>query len=644
MSEFRPANQTNKSRDLTIASKNRWPEPTLPLLTVEISLPQIDSYGQGATQTGQILRKQAENIIRDKVTRPPENLESLSIEQIRHVFHELQVHQIELEMQNEELRRTQDELEVTMARYFDLYDLAPVGYCTISESGLILEANLTAAHLLGVVRSRLISQPISRFILKEDQDYYYLFSKKIIESTSELRSDSGQTNPEQAGELQECDLRMVKNDGVAFWIHLQATVTEDAGYAPVYRVILSDISQRKETEAQRIKLEDQNRQIQKTESLERMAGAIAHLFNNQLCVVMGNLEMTLNDMVDDTVARQNLVNAMRAARRSSEISGLLLTYLGQSNGKLEPLDLSVTCRHYLAKLQATMPGGIVIEAEFPSPGPVVYANANQIQQILMHLITNGWEAIGKHAGRVTVATRSLPASDIPKAHFSHTDWQGSTVGYGLLEVTDTGCGMTEKEIGKIFDPFFSTKFTGRGLGLAAVTGLVKAWGGTIGVQSEIGRGSTFQIFLPLVADAVPREIEMWPEPLKFETGDAVMLVEDEDMVRTTVEAMLKHLGFTVFATADGNEAIALFRKHQKTIQCLVIDLSMPGMDGWETLAALRRIQPEIPAILSSGYDELQAMSGDYAEIPQAFLHKPYEIDDLRKVLGKVLGGRNGKET
>ncbi|RPH42444.1 MAG: response regulator, partial [Desulfobulbaceae bacterium] len=399
----------------------------------------------------------------------------------------------------------------------------------------------------------------------------------------------------------------------------------------------------KDAEAQRTKLEDQKRQIQKSESLERMAAAIAHLFNNQLCVVLGNLEMTLNDMTENTVARQNLVNAMRAARRSSEISGLMLTYLGQNNSKLEPLDLSVTCRHYLAKLQATMPGGIVIETELPFPGPVVHANASQIQQILMHLITNGWEAIGKHAGRVTVATRSLAVSDIPKAHSCHTDWQGSAESYGLLEVTDTGCGMTEKEMGKIFDPFFSTKFTGRGLGLAVVTGLVKAWGGTVVVQSEIGKGSTFQIFLPLVADVIPRGIEMLPEALKFKTGDAVLLVEDEAMVRTTTEAMLKRLGFTVFVTADGNEAITLFREHQHVIQCLVIDLSMPGMDGWETLAALRRIQPGIPAILSSGYDELQAMSGDYAEIPQAFLHKPYDIDNLRNVLGKVLGGRNGKE-
>ena len=509
-----------------MTSKNRWPESAFSPLPGMITPPHIAQSRRGARLADLALRKRAERIFRDKTVNTPENLENLSREQIRHTFHELQVHRIELEMQNEELHRIHDELEVATARYFDLYDLAPIGYCTISETGLILEANLAAARLLGADRGGLIRQPLSRFILKEDQDDYYLFRKTLLEASSALQQGSRPTNPDQAGALHACDLRMVANDGGIFWVNLQVTVAEDTGSAPVHKMVLIDISERRQAEAQRIKLEDRLRQLQKVESLERMAGAIAHIFNNQLCVVMGNLEMTLRTMADDALIRQNLVNAMQAARRSSETSGLLLTYLGQSNEKPEPLDLSAACRQNLAKFQTSLPDGIVLETEFLSPGPVVYANARQIQQVLTNLITNGWEAIGNRPGRVTVTTGILPKADLPESDFSASDWQGTSQYYGLLEVMDTGRGLTGKELEKIFDPFFSTRFAGRGLGLAVVAGLVKAWGGMIGVKSAVGKGSTFRIFLPLAVDAVRRDIEMWAGPLNFASGDAILPVED----------------------------------------------------------------------------------------------------------------------
>ncbi|MFH1095740.1 MAG: PAS domain S-box protein [Candidatus Micrarchaeota archaeon] len=178
------------------------------------------------------LRRRAEGIARGKAIRIPENMESLSIEATRQMLHELRVHQIELEIQNEELRRAQTELDAARARYFDLYDLAPVGYCTLSEKGLILEANLMATSLLGVARGALVKQPISRFILKDDQDIYYLHHKQLFDTD----------------EPQACELRMVKMDGTTFWAHLAATAAQDAGGATVCRVVLSDITERKRAE------------------------------------------------------------------------------------------------------------------------------------------------------------------------------------------------------------------------------------------------------------------------------------------------------------------------------------------------------------------------------------------------------------
>jgi PAS domain S-box-containing protein len=186
------------------------------------------------------LRRRAEGIAREKAFRIPENMESLSVEAARQILHELRVHQIELEMQNEELRRTQAELDAARARYFDLYDLASVGYFTLSDQGLILEANHMAASLLGVAKSALVKQPIFRFILSDDQDIYYLHRTQLFETHS--------ASSEQAGEPQACELRMVKSDGTAFWAHLAATAAQDADGEPVCRVVLNDITERKQTE------------------------------------------------------------------------------------------------------------------------------------------------------------------------------------------------------------------------------------------------------------------------------------------------------------------------------------------------------------------------------------------------------------
>ncbi|MDO9559232.1 MAG: PAS domain S-box protein, partial [Syntrophales bacterium] len=200
----------------------------------------LDSAGVPSKGTGQTLRRRAEEIAREKAARMPENLEALSPEETRRTLHELRVHQVEMEMQNEELRRAQAELDASQARYFDLYDLAPTGYCTVSEKGLILEANLTAATLLGVARGALVKQPLTRFILKEDQTVYYRQRKKLFETHS--------TNSGQSGEPLVCELRMVKMDGPAFWAHLAATAAQDAAGAPVCRVVISDINDCKRAE------------------------------------------------------------------------------------------------------------------------------------------------------------------------------------------------------------------------------------------------------------------------------------------------------------------------------------------------------------------------------------------------------------
>ncbi len=241
---------------------------------------------------------QAEEVVRGRAARTPENLDGLSPEAARRILHELRVHQVELEMQNEELRRAQEELEASRARYFDLYDLAPVGYVSLSEKGLILEANLTLAALLGVTRGELVNQPLTRFVLREDQDSYYRQPPPFF----------------WTGAPQVCEIRMLRKEADSFWARLEATAAVDEEGVPFCRVVVSDISEHKRVDAEKAEFEGRFRQTQKAESLGRMAGAIAHHFNNQLQAVMGNLELALDDLPPDVNPVKKLKDARRAAR------------------------------------------------------------------------------------------------------------------------------------------------------------------------------------------------------------------------------------------------------------------------------------------------------------------------------------------
>ena len=410
-----------------------------------------------------------------------------------------------------------------------------------------------------------------------------------------------------------------------------------------------NITERKKAEAEKAILEAQTRQLQKADSLGRMAGAIAHHFNNQLGVVIGNLEMAIDDLPHGAGPANRLTTAMQAAWKAAEMSGLMLTYLGQSFDKLEPLDLSDACRRGLPMLRAAMPGKVVLETDLPSPGPVISANENQIQQVLTNLVINAWEAIGEGQGAIHLSIKTISPAEIPAAYRLPIGWQSQDSAYAGMEVKDAGCGIADKDIEKLFDPFFSSKFTGRGLGLSVVLGIVKAHDGAVTVESEPGRGSTFRVFLPVSAEEVPRQpdkgncgdtllqgVPTIPSSTEMEGSGTVLLVEDEEMVREMAAAMLTRLGFSVLEAKDGVEAVELFRQRQDEIRCVLCDLTMPRMNGWETLTALRNLAPDIPVILASGYDKAQVMAGDHPELPQAFVGKPYKFKGLSDAINQAL--------
>jgi len=407
------------------------------------------------------------------------------------------------------------------------------------------------------------------------------------------------------------------------------------------RVVIAheDITERIRAAMETAKLEAQNQQLQKSESLGRMAGAIAHHFNNQLSVVIGNLELFLDDFPDDAENRDLLFQSFKAGRKAAEVSQQMLTYLGQTLGTHEPMDLSESCRQSLSLLEVAIPKGLILNVDFPDSGPVIRADEGQIQQILTHLITNAWESISGNQGRIGLTIRTVAHGDVPSRRIP-IDWQPQPLPYACIQVSDTGCGIPNEDIEKLFDPFFTTKFTGRGMGLAVVMGIVKAHGGSITVDSESGCGSFFRIYLPISTEKIllPLEPEKPMAALaqKVEKSGTVLLIEDEAMIRNTTKIMLSRFGYTVIDAKDGVEALEIFQQRQNEVCCVISDLTMPRMGGWETLTELRKIQNDVRVILASGHNKDVVMAGDHPEQPQAFLYKPYSMSELKEALEKAM--------
>jgi len=398
--------------------------------------------------------------------------------------------------------------------------------------------------------------------------------------------------------------------------------------------IVRDVTERKRAEAEKAEFESQNRQLQKTESLGRMAGAIAHHFNNKLQSIMANLELLGAPTLGVDPVRC-LAMAMRATEKAAEVSRLMLLYLGQSTSKREPRYLAELCRESLPLVQDTLPDTVTLETNWPAPGPVISANENEILRVLTNLISNAWEAMGEGRGTIHLSVRSAKAEEIPTEHRFPQGWHALGTDYACLEVRDSGCGIAETEIEKLFDPFYSTKFISRGLGLPVVLGIVHAHDGVVTIESQPGHYCVFRVFFP-VSQELPRSPEVGNQTSAPEGGGTVLLVDDDELLLMSTGALIEMLGFTLLTARDGVEAVEMFREYKGDIRCVITDLTMPRMDGWETLAALREINPTLPVILASGYDKGQVLAGAHTERPQAFLGKPFGLQQLRNALGQAL--------
>jgi DNA-binding response OmpR family regulator/nitrogen-specific signal transduction histidine kinase len=462
--------------------------------------------------------------------------------------------------------------------------------------------------------------------LEKSIDFHINSSKPIIERVVQLAIENG--------EPFDVELEIISAKGNPRSVH--AIGKTDLEHGKIFCTV-QDITERKRLEAEKAILEEQNRQLQKAESLGLMSGSIAHHFNNQLQIVMGYLGMVIGELPPRDPRAVKLATAMQATMKAAEVSTSLLAYLGKKQVKPESLDLAELCRMSLNLIQAEKPENVLLESDLPSPGPCISADAKQIQRILTNLAINARESIGEGAGTIHIGVRTVFQADIPSSHRFPVDWRPSEQNYACLEVKDSGCGIKEEDIEKLFDPFFSTKFTGRGLGLSIVLGIAKAHAAVVTVENRINGGSVFRVFFPLSAQKAPpldKQIAKAPE---IAAGGTVLLVEDEAALREMTRLALVHFGFTVLQAKDGIEAVEIFKKHKDEISCVLTSLTMTRMGGWETIAALRAIRHDLPVVLASAYDEARAMAGRHTEMPDFFLNKPYDIDKLGDTIGKAIG-------
>jgi PAS domain S-box-containing protein len=394
-----------------------------------------------------------------------------------------------------------------------------------------------------------------------------------------------------------------------------------------------DITEFKHAQEERLHLEKQLLHTQKLESLGILAGGIAHDFNNILMAIMGNAELALMRINKESPVVDNLNAIEHASARAADLATQMLAYSGKGSFVIENLNLNRLIEDMLQILEVSISKKAVLRLNLSSYLPLVEADATQIRQIVMNLVINASEAIGGRSGFITVTTSSMELNKSYLRKF-RKDWDIGEGLYVCLEVSDTGCGMDDETMKKIFDPFFTTKFTGRGLGMAAVQGIVRGHKGAINVDSKPNKGTSFKLLLPASGNLAEVSTND-NHQVNWRGEGKVLLVDDEEIVRSIGIEMLKELGYDVIIANDGKEALEVF-KATPDISFVILDLTMPHMDGEQCFHELQKIKPDIKVIISSGFSELE-ISQKFAGLGLAgVIQKPYKLSVLKESLQGAL--------
>ncbi len=602
-----------------------------------------------AKDTG--LRRRAEERLKGgkkKAAPPPAEPDALRM------VHELEVHQIELEMQNEELGRAREELERQVAKYSDLYNFAPIGYFALDRAGIIREANLTGAKLLGIDRSGLVGRRLDSFLGAESQEPFAGCLREIYEKS--------------VGS--SCELALLAPAG---YVHIEATpVAFDGGPVERCGVVMIDITERKKAEGaldeasrklieakaavdrlveertseltkayERLRIETEERQraetelrqAHKMEAVGTLAGGIAHDFNNILAAIIGFSEIALGHTPEGSPVRRHMERVFAAGIRGRELIKQILAFSRQAEPKKQPLSIATVVDETLKLLRASLPTTIGIRTSFRRESPYVFADPTQMQQVLLNLCTNAAHAMRLSGGSISIDLADFSFSSAGVA----PDPTMSPGLYAKLAVRDVGIGMSPEMIEHIFDPFFTTKATGEGtgLGLSVVHGIVKQHDGFITVESEPDKGSTFTIYLPAFMEEQSRV--SGDGGASIQGGhESILFIDDEKDLATVGDEMLTGLGYRVTARTGARAALAVFRLDPSRFDLIITDQTMPELTGVELAREVLSIRPDVPIIMCTGFSHLVNAEAARAAGIKAFVMKPLTKREIAKAIRRVL--------
>jgi PAS domain S-box-containing protein len=561
-----------------------------------------DSHQSGESAE---LRHRAEKRLKHRAT---EVAGPGSAVETQRLVHELQVHQIELEMQNEELRESRAQVEAALERYTDLYDFAPVGYFTLSADGTIREVNLPGARLLGLERTRLIGGRFGTFVSKNTLPVFDAWLKEVFATQAK----------------QVCAVSLVKEGLPPLAVEIEATLSADGREG---RAVVVDITARKA-------LEEQLRQAQKMEVIGQLAGGVAHDFNNILAAMLLNLEMMQMQHQLPTKIQSSLHDLETLATRAASLTRQLLLFSRRQAMRPEILEINAALPHLLKKLKRLL-GEDITCLSLPSTRELwVEADAAMLDQAIMNLCLNASDAM-PNGGTLTLET-SLAEFNIDSAQIQPEARPGQFV---CLRISDTGCGMNADVLKHLFEPFFTTKETGKGtgLGLASVYGIVHQHKGWVNVESVVGRGTSFRLYLPLSARAeeTPRATSSLP-PFKG-LNETILLVEDEETLLVVSARALTLFGYRVLSATNAQEALNLWEQHRDAIDLMLTDMRMPqGVSGLELAEKLWKTKPSLKVIIMSGYSMERVQNSTMANDGYTFLAKPFDLKTLSETVRHCL--------
>ena len=693
------------------------------------------------------LRNKAEKVL---TAKGKERL-FVSINDVQKLIHEINVYHTELDLQNQELRSVQHQLEISRNKYFELFDWAPIGYFAIDPTGVVEEVNLSGAELVGLDRSRVKRMPFVGFVDQADHRRLYAFFRQTLTGRNEsplyikIRKGDGSLldaqiegalvdyterdrkqillsmtdisslrNAERVIAENEVKFRslvefsvdqifmlsadgiyLASNDRVAhFGIErgdqlvglsiedvydpetarlyrrqLQEVVTtqqpvifehqmDSHGAEPIYHVdtlypiiengrlisiggICRDITGTRKAETEKRQLEQQLVRAQKMEAIGLLAGGIAHDFNNILSTVMGFTELCLDDtrVCADTIGYLQMV--MDASRRAKGLVQQILTFSRKAEHDLKPIDPVPVIKESIDFLRHSLPSSIILTQQITESPMLVNSNPTQLHQMIFNLGINAFHAMEDQKGTVDIRIDKKHIDDLtgPAIDFP------SSTHYAVMEISDDGSGIPENILDKVFDPYFTTKETGSGtgLGLSVVLGIVKGHGGDIRVRSEVGVGTVFTIYLPAIQtdgdERVENETSCPGVDDLILRNTTVIMVDDEESIVKLAKRFLVRMGFRVVTFTTAEDALEYMKQNATEVDLLITDKTMPDMTGLELAASIKRLRPDFPVVLSSGYNSPPGGSDD-VNCVDVFLQKPYTQKELRNAIAAAMGKRN----